>query len=354
VALDRYAHAEAAGHLTSAMALAERGGDAAVHSLLAERERVNRLARRMDEWEEDLARLAQSVEHLDDGSRDAALRQGQLALARHHYAVWVGHKEDSARHATDAVRLARAVDHPAFTAEALLRLGTDRWEEGRFEEAWTSLEEAYQTALLADLPAVAAHSLETQMQLLMFHGGSAARILEGLSRCTELYSAAQDESGKVRTLNKLLYVPVAQGVGDYHEAQAYFEQALPIAQRIGDYAAEMLLERNAGLLYTCQGDAILAGVHFDRATALSIAHKEAWTRPIVENYVGFSLLQQGRLSEAGACQMRAATQLREQQTHLWMVKAITALGWIAFYSGDWREAEARATESIAESEAFSE
>ncbi|RME64556.1 MAG: hypothetical protein D6790_03065, partial [Caldilineae bacterium] len=246
VALDRYAHAEAADHLTAAMALAESGSDAAVYPLLAERERVNRLARRMDAWEEDLVQLAQLVGRLDDGSRDATLRQGQLALARHHYASWVGHKEDSARHAADAVRLARAVDHPPFTAEVMLCLGTDRWEEGRFDEAWTLLDEAYHTALKADLPALAALCLDVQMQLLMFHGGSEARIREGLSRCTELYSKAQDESGKVRTLNKLLYLPIAQGRGDYREALTYFEQALPIAQRIGDYAAEMLLERNAG------------------------------------------------------------------------------------------------------------
>lgn len=39
---------------------------------------------------------------------------------------------------------------------------------------------------------------------------------------------------------------------------------------------------------------------------------------------------------------------------MWMVKAITALGWIACYEGDWQEAEDRATEAICESEAFNE
>jgi len=52
--------------------------------------------------------------------------------------------------------------------------------------------------------------------------------------------------------------------------------------------------------------------------------------------------------------MHAASQLRVRQNHLWMVKAITALGWIAFYGGDWQGAEERATEAIIESEAFSE
>ena len=115
----------------------------------------------------------------------------------------------------------------------------------------------------------------------------------------------------------------------------------------------MHILRNLSMLHTCQGDyrqsEKRAVQSLDLTTEVQQSH-----RAIVGNYQGFLLLQQGRLAEARVVQTGALWKLRRDEQRMWMVKAIAALGWIAFYGGDWQEAEARATEAIVESEVFNE
>ena len=353
VALDRYAHAEAAGYLTSAIALAESGGDTAVYPLLAERERINRLARRMAAWAADLEQLAQVVERLDDGSQEAIRRRAGLMLARYYHEYSAGDRNRSLAIIEEVVSLARACSDTAIEAEALIECGLELWWKGDFDAAQTVLDEGYTKAMDGSLLALAARSLGVQAQLQMFSGGSAAHILEKMAQALQLHEKSGDKTGECDILNKLGYLPVAQGVGDYRQALSHLERGLTTARHLGARIFEMHILRNLSMLHTCQGDyrqsEKRAVQSLDLATEVQESH-----RAIVGNYQGFLLLQQGRLAEARTVQTNALRQLRTNGQLMWQVKAIAALGWIAFYTGGWREAEERATEAIAQSEAFSE
>ena len=354
VALERYAHAEAADYLSAAIALAESAGDAAVYPLLAERERVNRTARRMDAWAADLAQLSGLVERLNDGRREVIRRQAGLSLARHYYESYTGDRERALVLAQEALHLARSCGAQGIVAEALIRCANEFWEHGRFDEAQESLERSYSAAIAAGLPALAATSLELQAALQMFSGGSSARIGDIMSASLRLYREANDETGECNILNKLGYLPIAQGDGDYAQALVQFERGLAIGRRTGNQRTEMYILRNLVLLYTCRGEYRQARCHMEETQEIIERVRDGSQRNVLENYRCFWLLQQGRLSEAKAGQTQALARLQEQKQHLWMVKAITALGWIAFYSGDWEEAERRASEGIIESQAFGE
>jgi len=354
VALERYAHAEAADYLTTAIALAESAGDAAVYPLLAARERVNRTARRTDEWINDLALLAQAVERLDDGSPDAIRRRADLTLARHYQEYSTGDRNYSLALVQEAVTLARSCSDTTIEAESLVACGLGLWWQGDFDAAQSALAEGYTKAMAVNLFNLAAKSLETQAQVWMFGGGSTAHILGLMAEALVLYEKAGDEVGGGDIRNKLGYLPVAQGVGDYSQALHHLERGLEIGQRIGNRRLEMHILRNLFLLHICQGNYRQAEERAVQVENVTAQLQDKPNRAMLENYQGFSHLQQGRLAEARAMQETASAHLREQQQRLWMVKAITALGWIAFYEGNWQEAERRASEAIAESETFGE
>lgn len=354
VALERYAHTDAASYLTAAITLAASAGDAALYPLLAERERVNRAARRMDEWVADLALLTPLVERMHDGSPQAIRRAAVLTLSRHYRASWAGDSSLALCLAQEAAELAQSCGDQAIEAEALLRCGQELWAQGSLDAAQPILIEGYAKAMAAGLPALAGISLERQAQIQMFAGGSAARIGELLRESLRLYEDAGSETGVSEILNKLGYLPLAQGYGDYAEVLAHFARGMEIAQRIGHRAVEVNLLRNLALLHTCQGEYRRAQERWGQAQDVIDRAQDEPNRGVIENYRGFGLLQQGRLAAAKATQEKALALLRSHRRHLWTVRAITALGWIAFYEGDWVEAEARATEAIAESEAFNE
>jgi DNA-binding SARP family transcriptional activator len=354
VALERYAHAEAADYLAAAIALAESAGDAAVYPLLAERERVNRTARRTDEWLADLSALRQIVERMDDGSLEAVRRRARLRLAQHYQESLLGDRSHALVYGEEAVVLAGMAGDLVLEAEALMRTGHELWGHGRFDQAQTLLERGEAAARTAGRPALAAASLERQAQLQMFSGGSARRILSLMDESMGLYREAGDVIGEINILNKFGYLPVAQGYGDYTDALRYYLQGLAIGERIGNYAAIIMVQRNLSVLHTCQGEYGQAQAYLTQASASVQELQDGPNRPFVHNYRGFWLLQQGRLAEAKAEQEKALGILRNQKQQLWAVKAITALGWIAFYEGRWLEAEERASHGIAESEAFNE
>ncbi len=354
VALERYAHAETAFYLSEAITLAESVGDAAVYPLLAERERVNRTARRTDELVADLARLEQTVERLDDGSHEAIRRRAGLKLAQHYQQSLMGDRSQALELAQEAVVQAQAAGDKSVMAEALVRVGHELWGHGRFDEAQAAFEDGQAAALAADLPALVAESLERQAAIQMFNGGSPTRILRLLDESLLLYGRAGNVIGQVNILNKLGYLPVAQGSGSYDEALAGYRRGLEIAQRTGNRGGEAMIRRNIALLSTCWGDYRQAGEYLSQTDAIIEQVHDKSNRPLLLNYRGFWLLQQGRLAAAKATQEKALGLLRGNRQHLWMVKAITALGWIAFHEGKWQQAEERATEAIAESGSFNE
>ena len=354
VALERYAHAEASEYLTSAIALAESGGDAAVYPLLAERERVNRLVRRMDEWRADLDQLAHLVERMDDSSPTSIRRRANLTLAVHYYTLWIGDSDRALDLAQKAVELAQACGDVVIEAQALVGCVQQMWWQGRLDAAQPLLVASYAKAIEASLPNLAADSLALQAQVTFFSGGSATHTIKIINEALQLYEQTGNQHGIGECLARLLYLPPAQGSGDYRQALGYAERALEIGRRTGSQRTSMIIQRSLVMLYTCQGDYRQANHRMQQAQEAIERMQEKLSRNVLANYRGFWLLQQGRLTEAKVAQDQALTQLREQKNSLWMVKAITALGWIAFYKDDWAEAERRASEGITESEAFNE
>jgi DNA-binding SARP family transcriptional activator len=354
VALKRYAHAEAADYLTAALTLAESAGDAAVYPLLAERERINRLARRPVEWRADLTRLTQLVERLEDGSRDAVLRRAGLALSRHYYEAWTNDSQLALDAAQEALALARASADQVLEVEAITNISQQLWRQGRLDAAQAMQFDGYTKARSLGLVKLTAESLERQVQILMFGGGSAVQMREIIAECLSLYTELADESGKGEVYVKMGHLELAQGEGDYRYAQASCMQGLESGRRSGNWLVEMKNLRTLAVLHICQGDYPQAIERLDEALAIMLRLSAEPNRAVLDNYRGFWLMQQGRLDEARVAQEQSLAQFQMQRLPLWMVKAITALGWIAFYEGMWQEAEEWATQGIAESEAFNE
>ncbi|MBX2999221.1 MAG: AAA family ATPase [Caldilineaceae bacterium] len=352
VALERYAHAEASESLTCAINLAGEMGDTAVYPLLAERERINRSARRMDEGSADLALLAPLVERLNDGSPEANRRTALLTLSRHYYASWLRDSNLALRLAQESVDLAQSCGDQAIETDALLRCGQELFGQGRFDAAAPVLADGYAKAMAAGLPTLAALSLERQASIYIVEGGNQARIEDLLLESLRLHREAGSESRISDILNKLGYAILVQGSGEYARALSYLEEGLEIGQRVGNRAAEMKVLRSLVALHTCLGEYRRAEEYLnlmqDRVNRL---HDEP-NQGMFNAWLGFWLLQQGRFSEAKAVEESALALAQRQQQQLDIPRVATTSGWIAFYGGDWQQAKVYAAEGVMKSGRF--
>lgn len=341
-----YAHEEAAALLDEAYTLAQTQGPSVAYSVLVQREEVNRTGHRMAAWAEDLALLERLVRELDDGSPKALRRRAQSALARHRFLIFTESIPEARQPVEEATQYAQVCADRALEAHCRVDWGQMSWLTGDFRQAREQLIEAYRLAMEAGLPALAANALERRAQIHMFRGGTAHRISELLSEALRLYRQAGDEDGECYILNKWGYLPLAQGIGDYGQAEEHFVAALAIGRRTGNRTAEQLVHRNLGLLYGCQGQTAKAEASLKRAWDIVEEFQGQQHQGIVRNYQGFVYLNQGRLDAAWAAQEDALAALRERGNELWAVRALTGLGWIAFYRGDAQAALERACQAV--------
>ncbi len=329
-----YAHEEAAALLDEAYTLAQTRGPSMAYKVVVQREEVNRTGHRMAAWTEDLALLERLMRELDDGSPDALRRRAHSALARHRFLMATQTIPEARQPVEEATRYAQACGHPTLETHCRLAWGHLLWLTGELESAREQLAAAYELAMDAGLPILAANALERRAQIHMFRGGTAHRISELLQEALQLYRQAGDENGECNILNKWGYLPMAQGNGGYSQAEGHFAAALVIARRTGNRSAEQLVQRNLGVLYTCQGETARAEASLAEAWTIVEELHNQQLQGIIRNYQGFVYLNQERLDAAQVAQEEALATLRAQGNELWAVRALTGLGWIAFYQGN--------------------
>lgn len=168
----------------------------------------------------------------------------------------------------------------------------------------------------------------------MFTGGSASGIMKYMERALENYEKAGNLIGKCNILNKLGYLPVAQGVGEYTQARWHYEQALALSRKIGDRGNEGTILRNLGTLFVCDGNYAQAERCLEAAHQIFTQLGAKDGVAIVLNCLGFTYFNKGQLAQAKSIQEAALHQHRQYQFRQWEVKSLTSLGWIHLMLGD--------------------
>lgn len=350
----QYAHAETLRYLDRVLALALPEEHAILFEALMCRDRVLEIAAPTAAWRENLEHiepLAQMVE------RDEATAMRRRALvAERKSRLFVRQMELHA-----AVEPGRAaVDYAAKSGDLQLQahchysLALRLWYIADFQEAIPHIEHAIEVARASGADEVLANALELRAQTHMFNGGSAKTISELLDECLVIHRRTGNVMGRCAILNKLGYLPVAQGAGRYEEAVEYYMEAKQVTQQLNLLQVQITVLRNLAVAYTCMGNYAAAEPYLTEAQAIYHAQGAQHDDPVLLNYRGFLDLNAGRLLDALDAQQRALAGLTTQGHRQWRVKALTALGWIHQRLGKWDEAMRYAEESLAQCRALNE
>jgi predicted ATPase/DNA-binding SARP family transcriptional activator len=347
-AATHYLHAEAIRYFSRALELTPSEQVGKCCQLLLARERIHAISGDRTAQEEDLALLQEVVATWFDDPPQAVVIRAEIAVRLSRHARLLAQPERAIHFARQAVELAQLGNAAQQRADGLLEWGLTLWGKSDLSGAHTQFARALETAEAANLPSRLAESLERLAQVEMFTGGSATDIMNYMQQALENYEKAGDLIGRCSILNKLGYLPVAQGVGEYSQARWHYEQALAFCRRIGNRASEAMVSRNLGILAVCEGDYTEAERHLSVARQLYLQQASASDVAVVLNCLGFTHLNKGQLALAQSIQEDALARLRQHKFRQWEVKALTSLGWIHFSLGNLTLAldyasEARAT-----------
>ena len=353
-AATQYLHAEAIRYINQALALTPPNNQEKTCQLLLARERVYAVQGDRAAQEKDLALLQAVIAAWFGAPRQVLIMRAEIAIRWSRYERNRANLQQAIFYARQAVDLAQQGAAAQQTADGFLEWGQSLWSKGEFTVARAQWTQALQTAEAADLPSRLAESLERLAQIDMFTGGSATGIMHYMERALVNYEKDGNLIGTCNILNKLGYLPVAQGVGDYAQARWHYERALALSRKIGARWNECVILRNLGILTVCEGD-------YTRAERVMAAARQIDEQlgakdelAIGLNCLGFLYLNMGQLPQAQAAQERALQQLRQLRFTQWEVKALTALGWIHLLSRNLAGALAYATEARAASLAVNE
>jgi len=353
-ACDQYLHMEAARYINQALALTPAANQEKICQLLLARERVHSIQGDRAAQQKDLALLQEVVPAWVGEPRQVLIIRAEIAIRLSYYERNRANLQQAVLYARQAVELAHQGNAAQQKADGFLEWGSSLWSKAAFADARAQWTRALETAEAANLPSRLAASLERLAQIDMFTGGSADDIMRYMERALINYEKEGNLIGTCSILNKLGYLPVAQGVGDYSQARWHYERALVLSRKIGARWNEGTILRNLTILAVCEGD-------YARAERTLVENRQLYEQmgakdelAIGLNCLGFLYFNKGQLSQAQTVQEHALQQLRQQRFAQWEVKALTALAWIHLALGNLTAALDYATEASEAARAVNE
>ena len=336
-AAGQFARREALRYYTRATELAPDSDYERLYAAHLGREELFRLLGNAAAHREALQRLQTTLTAWQGAGLDGkrlARHAAELSRRRQSFESQAGNHEAGQACGQRAVQLAEATGDPALEARCYVAWGDSLWITSDFEAARPKFERALAKARVAASSSLQARALELLAQTGMFSGMSAGQITEQLSESLRHYELDGDLAGRSRVLNKLGYLPMAQGEGDYEQALDFYQQGLTLCRQIGEKVLESTIVRNLSLLFCCMGRYAEALAHADEAVAVAARAENTFHAAIAENYVGYLHFQRGNHALAQSTQTTALHRLREMENHHWAAKALTNLSQIHHVLGN--------------------
>jgi predicted ATPase/class 3 adenylate cyclase len=272
----------------------------------------------------------------DDSARALPyiLQAGEQALAVY------AHPEAERQFRT-ALDLARQLGDAEVASVAQEQLGQALFNQGRFDEASSVLEQAVTEAEHRGALTRLVH-LTWLQSYADAEGGAGARGIPRLLRLIETIRA-QGASPE------LVWLYLSLGAC-YYASRLYAdeldatEHALEVAQAIGDAGLVLLAQQQRGQALLRVGRLEEAAAELAAVVAVlqDRERKQESVLPLVSDLevdtlhnLGFALMQLDRLEEAHAYYERGLAVAEQKQFSAWVASQSAACGWTAFLRGDW-------------------
>lgn len=333
-AVDQYANDEAITNYSRALALLPDDALEGRFEIHLRREAVLARAAAMAAWHDELQRL----EHLAD-----LLQPEDTANVRHNFelALRLSIYESVSSPGLSTERLEQAIDlarkHGWVTQEARAQqiLGSTFVAHAKHTQATYALQQAIALANDGELPAIAARANEMIAAVSMFTGAGSATIERYIRKALDYGRRKGDLMLEADCLNKLGYLLVAQGEGDYERAREYYEQGLDIARQNGLTVSEFQIVGNLGVLFTHTGNYARARNVLDDAIKKAKRSSLYFFQGRRLNYLGFMYFNIGCYEKSHELQVQALERLEEERRLGWVCKAHSDLGLLYYAQGQY-------------------
>ncbi len=318
----RYAHDEAAHHLSRALELIPEGDAAERYTLLLTREQAHFARGDAEARKRDLGALENLAQTLDDDRRRAEVAVRQVA-----FAFDTGDVQTTIALAEEAVRLARAAQDVRNEATAYFLWGRALDWYGSFEERRAHLEQALTLARKAGDRQVEADSLRYLGAIHSYRDNDVAAAY--LEQALSIHREIGDQAGESNALNILGLV--AEGSDDSATATLYFQQALRIARQVGQRHNEPIVLVNLGRVRSAQGDYAVAGAHIEQGLLIGRETSDTRSECLALIGIGEVYLAQGDYARAERNLEHALRISREFSNRMAEAWALLGLGWVSLF-----------------------
>jgi tetratricopeptide (TPR) repeat protein len=274
------------------------------------------------------ADLARQVLELE-ASRPEPATRGQAADYLGMIAMVQGRSEEALGFFRQGLSAFRESGDRASEAGALLNIGRQGMNLGRFEEAGQCYREA--EALSRDFPREKAGVLQHLGDLAALRGDQ-PEALALFEKCLAIRREIGDAEGEEEVLNNLGVL--FSRMGDWSGARAAFEGSLAMERRIGDRLGEVVTLSNLGAVFSKLDDYPRALELYGKSLALSRELKLSQDEAAVEAALGGTLERIGNFAEAVTHYERALTLFRGIGHREGEAGALSFLGRVALARGD--------------------
>jgi tetratricopeptide (TPR) repeat protein len=181
----------------------------------------------------------------------------------------------------------------------------------------------------------------------MFSGARAEVIAGYMEKSLLCYRAVGYKNGEANILNKMGYLLVAQGEGEYAQAEDYYRQGLALSREIGHPSLESLISRNLAILFTHTGEYAQAEQAFQHSLAIDRQSKQLHFEGMTLNYLAFLALNMGDYPRAQAVRLAAREKLATSAARGWLPKPTwSELALVDYFVGDLAAALATLTRAL--------
>ncbi len=291
----------------------------AVYDLLGEREAQA----------EELKRLEELAEELDDGRRDAdgaqgaAMRRAEVALRQAAYSEATGDYPTAIAAVQMAVESAQAARDIGLEAQSYRQWGRALWQQGTLRDACSLIEKALDLVRDADLQALEAKCLH-DLGLVFYQQSDYSEARTHFERSLNISSEIGDRLGVGSCLHGLGTVSRLQG--DFAGARTHYERTLHIRREIGDRMGEGQTLLSLGIVSDFQGDYVEAIRRYKQCLRVFREIGNRRGEASVFNNLGIIAQLQGDMAGSRAYRERALFIMREVGDRLGEARCLNNLG----------------------------
>lgn len=252
-------------------------------------------------------------------------------------------EQNSAEEAAKAAHIAFTYAERLGTDDALARtylaLGRSYWMQSSMAEATNFYGLSIKFAHRAGNREIESISAEFRAATGMFSGMPAEEILARITYAYQLATEADDKQRMASLRNKFGYLHIAQGNGEFEEAEQEYRIALELAVGIRDRAWEETILGNLGMLFVRRGDYRQAMPILTDAQRLSREGNSFWHIFATEYHVGTCWMEMGCLDQAKQELTDASDHLQALGNRHFETKARADLGLALYLAGEFDLAE---------------